>query len=134
MSASEKDLSIEFSSFGECNIAKWDENLLRHILGNLLNNAIKYSLPNGKVKFELINQETRVIFRFQDWGIGISKKDQEQLFQPFHRGENVRNIPGSGLGLAIVKKCVETCSGEIVVDSQEGFGTTFTVTLPLREN
>jgi signal transduction histidine kinase len=129
----EKHLTIVFTSCGEFHQAVWDESLLRHILGNLLGNAIKYSLPNGQVKFELIGQENSVIFRFQDSGIGIPENDQKQLFQPFHRAENVGKIPGTGLGLAIVKKCVDAYGGEILVNSEVEVGTTFTVTLPLLE-
>ncbi len=131
--ASEKHLTLTFASFGQLGEALWDESLLRHILGNLLSNAIKYSLPGGVVRFELIGHEKTVIFRIQDWGIGIPKEDQKRLFQPFRRAENVGNIPGTGLGLAIAKKCVDAHGGDIVVNSQVGVGTTFTVTLPLLE-
>ncbi|MFS0516655.1 ATP-binding protein [Nostoc sp. UIC 10607] len=131
--ASDKHLTLVFDSFGQLDEALWDESLLRHILGNLLSNAIKYSLPGGIVRFELIGQEKAVIFRIQDWGIGIPKEDQKRLFQPFRRADNVGNIPGTGLGLAIVKKCVDAHGGEIIVNSQVGVGTTFTVTLPLLE-
>jgi signal transduction histidine kinase len=127
----DKHIDIMFTSFGDSGQTMWDQNLLRHILSNLLNNAIKYSPPNGKVQFELISQEKNVIFRFQDWGIGISPKDQPYIFELFHRGENVGEIMGSGLGLAIVKRCVNEYSGEIIVNSQVGVGTTFIVTLPL---
>jgi signal transduction histidine kinase len=127
----EKNLSLIFASYGELAETVWDETLLRHILGNLLGNAIKYSLPDGKIQFELIGQENSVIFRFQDWGIGIPKQDQKRLFQPFQRAENVGRIPGTGLGLAIVKKCVDAHGGEIMVNSEVGVGTTFIVTLPL---
>lgn len=131
LTTKEKHLTIEFNRVGELDNTLWDESLLRHILGNLLGNAIKYSLPNGKVKFDLIAQEKTVTFRIQDWGIGIPQKDLQQLFEPFHRAENVGGIPGSGLGLAIVKKCVDAYAGEIVVNSQEEVGTIFTVTLPV---
>lgn len=131
LAAGEKHITLIFTAHGELEEALTDESLLRHILGNLLNNAIKYSLPSGTVMFELIRQEKTVIFRIQDSGIGIPKEDQKQLFQPFHRADNVGKIPGTGLGLAIVKKCVDRHKGEILVSSQEGVGTTFTVTLPL---
>jgi signal transduction histidine kinase len=131
--ANEKHLTLVFASFGKLDEALWDESLLRHILGNLLSNAIKYSLPDGIVRFELIGQENAVIFRIQDCGIGIPKECQKRLFQPFRRADNVGTIPGTGLGLAIVKKCVDAHEGEIVVNSQVGVGTTFTVTLPLLE-
>ncbi|OCQ96993.1 hybrid sensor histidine kinase/response regulator [Nostoc sp. MBR 210] len=127
----EKNLNLVFTSYGELAEAVWDETLLRHILGNLLGNAIKYSLPNGKIQFELISQENSVMFRFQDWGIGIPKQDQKRMFQPFQRAENVGGIPGTGLGLAIVKKCVDAHNGEIMLNSEVGVGTTFIVTLPL---
>ena len=130
LAAGEKHVTLIFTVHGELEEALADESLLRHILGNLLNNAIKYSLPSGTVLFELIRQEKTVIFRIQDSGIGIPKEDQKQLFQPFHRADNVGKIPGTGLGLAIVKKCVDRHKGEILVSSQEGVGTTFTVTLP----
>ncbi len=131
LAANEKFLSLIFTIQGELKEVVADESLLRHILGNLLNNAIKYSLPSGTVLFELIRQEKTVIFRIQDSGIGIPEEDQKQLFQPFHRADNVGKIPGTGLGLAIVKKCVERHKGEISVSSEVGVGTTFTVTLPL---
>ncbi len=129
--ADEKDVTLVFASFGQLGEALWDKSLLRHILSNLLSNAIKYSLSGGIVRFELIGQEKTVIFRIQDWGIGIPQEDQKRLFQPFQRADNVGRIPGTGLGLAIAKKCVEAHGGEIAVNSQVGIGTTFTVTLPL---
>jgi signal transduction histidine kinase len=131
LTALEKRVTIEFTSSGDFSSTLWDENLLRHILGNILSNAIKYSHPESKVKFELTRQEKTVTFKIQDWGIGISTKDQNQLFIPFHRGENVSGISGTGMGLAIVKKCVEAHGGEIKFESQIDVGTTFTVTLPV---
>ncbi|MBD0347123.1 MAG: hybrid sensor histidine kinase/response regulator [Coleofasciculus sp. Co-bin14] len=131
LSTSEKHINLVFLSQGELGEALWDENLLRHILGNLLVNAIKYSLKGGAVRFELIGQENSVIFRIQDWGIGIPLEDQNQLFMPFHRASNVGSISGTGLGLAIVKSCVEAHGGQISVKSKVEVGTTFTVMLPL---
>jgi signal transduction histidine kinase len=131
LTAKDKHLQLVFTSVGEFRDAVWDENLLRHILANLLNNAIKYSLPGGTVNFELIGQEQAIVFQIQDWGIGIPELDQKRLFQPFQRADNVGSIPGTGLGLAIVKKCVEAHGGEILVHSKVAVGTTFTVILPL---
>jgi signal transduction histidine kinase len=116
---------------GKLGEALWDESLLRHILTNLLANAIKYSPSGSTVQFELIIQEKTVILRIQDQGIGIPLEDQKQLFQPFNRASNVGRIPGTGLGLAIVKKCVEAQGGQISVSSEVGVGTTFIVTLPI---
>lgn len=131
VSASEKNVDIVFITSGESELALWDDKFLIHILGNLLNNAVKYSPENSRVNFELTTQGDRVIFRIQDFGIGIPREDREELFQPFHRAHNVGNIPGTGLGLAIVKRCLEACGGKINFDSQVEVGTTFLVTLPL---
>ncbi|MDP5018016.1 MAG: hybrid sensor histidine kinase/response regulator [Dolichospermum sp.] len=131
LSAQEKQLNLTFTSSEHCLEYLGDETLLKHIIANLLNNAIKYAIPGGTVLFELIKQEKTVILKFQDQGIGITEADQKQLFQPFHRGQNVGIIPGSGLGLTIVKQCVIAHGGEITVDSQVGVGSTFTVTLPI---
>ena len=108
-----------------------DENLLRHILTNLLLNAIKYSAEGSDVWFDLSCQNEEAIFQIQDRGIGIPLQDQEKLFESFHRGQNVGQIPGTGLGLSIVKKYVDLHGGHISLKSKVGVGTTFTVTLPL---
>lgn len=108
-----------------------DGQLLKHILTNLLNNAIKYSPQGGKITLDAIRQTKQVRFHVRDSGIGISPEDQQKLFQTFYRASNVGTIPGTGLGLAIVKHCVDLHGGAIAVESQLGAGTTFTVTLPL---
>jgi signal transduction histidine kinase len=130
--AKEKHLNLIFTSSKNCFEFMGDEILLKHIVSNLLNNALKYSLPESTILFELIKQDKTVILRFKDQGIGITEADQKQLFQPFHRGKNVGIIPGTGLGLTIVKQCVEAHGGEITVNSQMGIGSTFTVHLPIR--
>lgn len=108
-----------------------DKKLLRQILTNLLSNAIKYSPHSSAVYFDLASQDGAVVFQIRDEGIGISPKDEQRLFESFHRGQNVGNIPGTGLGLAIVKKCVQVHGGQIAVTSVVGVGTTFTVKFPL---
>ncbi|MCC3409934.1 MAG: HAMP domain-containing histidine kinase [Microcoleus sp. PH2017_10_PVI_O_A] len=110
-----------------------EASLLRRILSNLLSNAIKYSPPNTQVIFELKLTETEAIFSVQDAGIGIPLADQERLFNSFFRAKNVGVIPGTGLGLSIVKKCVDLHGGEIALSSEEGVGSTFTVTLPIAQ-
>ncbi|NJM17615.1 MAG: hybrid sensor histidine kinase/response regulator [Richelia sp. SM1_7_0] len=134
LTAAEKNINIVFNSQGNSNEFLGDEKLLHHILTNLLGNAVKYSLSNSKVIFDLIYQNGTVVFSIQDSGIGIPIQEQKHLFEPFHRASNVRGIPGTGLGLSIVKKCVEAHGGEIVLESQEGIGSTFTVSLPLFRN
>lgn len=81
-------------------------------------------------KLSLEQGKQEIIFRVQDYGIGIPQVDQAQLFKSFHRAGNVGTISGTGLGLAIVKKSVDLHGGKIAVQSEVGVGTTFTVTLP----
>ena len=122
---------INFVSQDNCTTAYLDSEMLQHILTNLLSNAIKYSPGNKTVTLELYSEDKNITFKIQDAGIGISLEDQQQIFEPFYRGRNIDSIPGTGLGLAIVKTLVDLHSGEIVVESQLGVGTTFTVTFPL---
>ncbi len=122
---------INYVIKGECSPACMDENLLGHILANLLSNAMKYSPEDSEVEFEISCHEREANFKIQDQGIGISTEDQHQLFESFHRGQNVGKIPGTGLGLCIVKKFVDLHGGKISLQSQVGVGTTFIVTLPL---
>lgn len=110
-----------------------DEKLLRSILANLLSNAIKYSPEGGNVYLTLAFQADTVTIAVQDRGIGMSHNDQKQLFEPFYRGKNVRNIPGTGLGLVVVKKCVDLHQGTIHMTSEVGVGTTCVVTLSLNQ-
>lgn len=109
-----------------------DEKLLREILGNLLSNAFKYSPDGGQIRFSVRQQGQQVVFDVQDHGIGIPAADLPQLFDAFHRAQNVGTIPGTGLGLCIVRKSVELHHGEITVSSEPGLGTHFSVRLPLQ--
>ncbi len=125
--------AFSFVSQGDCSTACVDKKLLQPILTNLLSNAIKYSPPDSKVDLELSCRDGDVIFQIKDQGIGIPAADQQQLFEPFHRGRNVGDIQGTGLGLSVVKKFVDLHGGQISVASEVGVGTTFTVTLPLNK-
>ena len=107
-----------------------DQKLLYSILSNLLSNAIKYS-SDSQIKLAINCQDQEINFSVQDQGIGIPGDNLPQLFEPFHRGNNVGTRKGSGLGLTVVKHCVESHGGKINVESERGGGTTFTVTLPL---
>ena len=123
-----------FVSDSEELYAQMDKKLLGHIFTNLLSNAIKFSPKGGTVQFDLVSSSESVILRIQDNGIGIPAKDLPQLFESFSRASNVDCIQGTGLGLTIVKKSVDLHRGQIAVESEEGVGTTFTVTLPLNNS
>jgi signal transduction histidine kinase len=116
---------------GEEFLVFMDIKLVRQILTNLLSNAIKYTLGDSQVQFDIIFTADTVTFQIADRGIGISDEDRVRLFQSFHRGNNVNNIPGTGLGLSIVKRCVDIHGGTIDLTSKIDVGTTFIVNLPL---
>ena len=108
-----------------------DPTLLRHILGNLLSNAFKYSPRGGTVRFEASWADGILRFVVADQGIGIPLEDQQRLFETFHRARNVGNIASTGLGLAIVKQSLDLHGGSIRLRSEAGQGTCFTVDIPL---
>lgn len=108
-----------------------DANLLRHILNNLITNALKYSPVGSKVVVEVRLVDQQLMLCVCDRGIGIPEAEQSRLFQTFSRCSNVGKIQGTGLGLAIVKRCVDLYQGEIHIESQLGTGTKVTVLLPI---
>lgn len=115
-------------------LAEIDPILLRSILVNILSNAVRYSEANGLVQLSLCQRKQKAVFQIKDEGIGILPEDYPHLFEPFHRGKNVSNIPGTGLGLSIVKQFVSLHSGSLKVESTPGVGTTFQVRLPLKRD
>ena len=123
---------LTFSCQGRSQHVCLDEKLLRSMLSNLLSNAIKYSPQGGNISLSLQFQSGNLIIKVQDQGIGILLEDQKQLFEPFHRGKNVKTISGTGLGLVVVKKCVDLHQGHISVSSEVGRGTTCVINIPLK--
>ena len=107
-----------------------DLNLLSHILDNILNNAIKYSPNKNLIKIDVKFPKKYIEFVIKDFGLGIPKEDQSQIFQSFYRGKNVGNISGTGLGLNLVKTFVELHNGKIFFESSELDGTQFHVIIP----
>ena len=106
---------------------------LQQMLGNLIENAIKYNKPNGSVKITAEESRQMAVIRIQDTGIGIEEEHFNRLFERFYRVDTSRSraIGGTGLGLSIVKHLTVLYGGEVSVESMPGVGTTFTVRLPL---
>ena len=127
--SSEFDLGAQRSA--ENAIYLLDEKLLRHILNNLLSNALKYSPPETQVTLHVTDDSTELILEVVDRGIGIPPQEQKHLFSSFYRCHNVGKIAGTGLGLSIVKKAVEVHGGNIKLESQLDVGTKVTVKLPI---
>jgi signal transduction histidine kinase len=123
--------SLQFISRGHCSRVNLDEKLMYSILSNLLLNAMKYSSLESNIYLILTCKAEETIFQIKDEGIGIPVEEQQKIFAPFYRGQNVENIAGTGLGLAVVKKCLELHQGKITVESEIGMGTVFTVSIPV---
>jgi PAS domain S-box-containing protein len=111
-----------------------DPSLLRKVLVNLLSNAIKYSAEGSTVTVRAACAGNRLILSVQDQGVGISKEDQEHLFERFFRARNVTNVPGTGLGLYIIAKYLELMGGTIALQSELNVGTTVTITIPYEDD
>ena len=131
LSATSRKCPVVFRAADDLNGAQGDEALLRHILSNLISNAVKYSPEGAPVEFTARRDGEDAVFVVRDRGIGIPLADQPRLFEAFNRASNVGEIPGTGLGLLIVKRCVEMHHGVLTFDSREGEETTFTVRLRL---
>jgi len=108
-----------------------DRRMLTFALQNLIDNAIKYTRPDGKVDAALTREGSGVAFRVVDNGIGISSEEQQHIFSKFFRGKEATTLStdGSGLGLFIVKSIAEAHGGSVSFVSQVGAGTTFTLLL-----
>jgi signal transduction histidine kinase len=105
---------------------------LQRMVSNLLENAIKFTPPVGKIRIQCRAEASQLILEVTDNGPGIPLSDQPNIFDKFYRGSNLsQNTPGTGLGLSIVKSVVEKHHGRIWLDSSP-LGTTFTVILPVK--
>jgi len=111
-----------------------DRDAFWRALWNLLDNAVKYSGDRREIAVEASRSGASIIVRVIDHGLGIPPRDQARLFQKFVRGESIRGtgIPGTGIGLAMVRHIAEAHGGHIGVESFEGRGSTFVLTLPER--
>ncbi|MFT7186203.1 MAG: two-component system phosphate regulon sensor histidine kinase PhoR [Pseudohongiellaceae bacterium] len=112
-----------------------DEQAISQLVDNLLDNAVKYTLENGKVMVSMhVNLDrTKVILDVKDNGIGISSQHQKRIFERFYRVDKARSrdLGGTGLGLSIVKNIAEQHGGTVRINSRLGEGTCFTVMLPI---
>ena len=112
-------------------IINTDEGKLKHILINLLDNAVKFT-NNGNVEFGYTLKQDKITFYVKDTGIGIDKKNQDKIFTRFFQTEeiNTRRFTGAGIGLAIVKGYINALNGSIWVESESGIGAAFYFSVP----
>ncbi|MBN1264836.1 MAG: GAF domain-containing protein [Anaerolineales bacterium] len=113
-------------------VVKFDLDMIRRVLNNLIDNAIKYTSSGGEINVIVEKGEQEVIVRVRDNGPGIAKRDQKEIFEKFSRlRKRGKPIKGLGLGLAFCRLAVEAHGGRIWVDSSLGKGATFSFTLPV---
>lgn len=107
-----------------------NKQLLNQVWINLIDNAIKFTLEKTKVKIKLYQTDTTVIFKILDNGYGMDEETKSHIFDRFYQGDSSHAMEGNGIGLTIVQKIISLYHGEIQVNSEEGIGTAFIVTLP----
>jgi len=111
-----------------------DSSLLKHVLINLISNAIKFSPDNARIKISCKVDNENTTIKITDQGMGIPMADQVHLFERFFRATNVTNIQGTGLGLHIVGRYIEILNGNISYESELEKGSTFKIVLPSNLN
>jgi len=112
----------------------FDITLIRLVIENLIDNAIRYTKGEGEVEIGLEKRNNFLYFKIKDSGVGIPETDQKFIFQKFFRSENIlkEQTRGSGLGLYITKSIIDASKGKIWFKSEEEKGTTFYFTLPIK--
>lgn len=131
IAARQKQLGFEYDSKINPALSVYSDELkLKQILANIVSNSIKYTV-RGKVKFEVSLNGDRLVFTISDTGIGIPEKQTEEIFKPFARIGNNANVEGNGYGLYVVKGLVDMLGGTIEIDSTEGKGSIFVVSIPV---
>lgn len=110
-----------------------DRDRVRQVITNLVHNAIKFTQPGGNITITTRTLEGSVIVDMTDTGIGIPREDLARIFERFYKGDKARAGEGTGMGLAIAKHIVEGHGGTIWVESEEGKGSTFGFSLPLKK-
>lgn len=130
LKANEKNIQIDAEGIDDF-ITSFDPKWTKEAIFNVIENSVKYSGAGGKIKISMIEMSTQVRIDIEDNGIGIPKKDFNNIFKRFYRGksETVKNAEGSGVGLYLSRKILEEQGGCIMVDSTEGKGTVFSLFL-----
>jgi len=131
--ALEKDLSLSLNLPSQLPDVAADARRIQEVLQNLLDNAIQYTLPGGKIVLSAELRNGEVVFTVSDTGIGIPRADQPRIFERFYRVDVARSreAGGTGLGLSIAKHLVEAHGGRIWVDSEVGSGSQFHFSIPV---
>jgi len=127
-----RQLSIDKKPAADLPSVQADKTRIRQVIVNLVHNAIKFTSPDGKITIVTQVHGGSVTVDISDTGIGIAKIDLPHVFERFYKGDRARSGGGTGMGLAIAKHVVEAHGGNILVQSEEGKGSTFSFSLPLK--
>jgi two-component system phosphate regulon sensor histidine kinase PhoR len=129
-----KLLNVSIDAPTDLPVLSADENRLQEVIYNLLDNAVKYSQPEGKIVMKAAREGDQVRISISDQGIGVPSRDLPRIFERFYRADKARSreLGGTGLGLSIVKHIVELHGGSVEAESTIGRGTTISVCLPIR--
>jgi signal transduction histidine kinase len=126
-----RGITLDVRSSGDV-VVMGDAFRLRQVMDNFVSNAIKYNIDGGSVVVTVTDVGANARVTVRDTGRGMRPDEQERLFERFYRADSVRqtSIHGTGLGLNIAREIIEEHGGSVAVESEQGVGTTFTVTLP----
>lgn len=129
----ESDFEINYNCPDKVPAVRADRNALLQVLYNLVDNAVKFSGKSRKININLVFKDNEMKLSVKDYGIGISLKDQEKIYERFYRSREsqLSGIRGSGIGLTIVKKIIEDHGGHLTLNSRPGEGSEFSVLLPV---
>jgi signal transduction histidine kinase len=127
--AQDKNISV-VSTVDPARMVQADRNRLQLILSNLLDNALKYTLPGGRVEISAEFDSREVRITFADTGMGIAPEDLSRIWERLYRADKSRSQRGLGLGLSLVRAFAEAHGGTATVKSEPGQGSRFTITLP----
>jgi signal transduction histidine kinase len=136
MLAAQKNLQIDIPSLPEA-LFRGDEGLMRQMIWNLLDNAIKYTASGGRAEIALQARSTEYVITITDTGSGIAPEVQPHIFERFYRADKSRSRPGgagdggAGLGLPIARWIAEAHHGRLELQRSDGTGSTFVIFLPL---
>ena len=129
----ESGFDIRYSCPETVPVIQADKDAIIQVFYNLIDNAIKFSGKSKRINIKLFTKNDELLLCIKDYGIGISAKDQEKIFDRFYRCNDPQQmgIKGSGIGLTIVKKIIETHKGYLTLESIPGRGSTFCIHLPI---
>jgi signal transduction histidine kinase len=129
----EKGHRLSVTAHGDMPPVMADAQLLRQAIANLASNAIKYTPPGGEITIRMSRAGAAVRWSIEDTGIGVPESFHPRLFEKFHRADNALAIEteGTGLGLCLVRLILDQFGGRVECQSEEGKGSTFTLTIPI---